>query len=355
MIPTKHSTTILIILLFCISCSKHHDFINVYSGPNAENLRNNLIEKYEHENISVLFSENYVDIIFYFQDEHFPKELEKKAKDIALYALEVDEDLFDLGRIYIFFDKSKNINKESKHGIEYKFYISDLNLSKSLKQAQMKYNFDPDNDQLKADLGWLLFRSGSFDDAMTFLKEAPLDPTNWCNEIFPDAKSPEEKRNLYLYSIQQFSTDLDEEKLILGHIFISHLSYKKIKDDTLISELKTMADQTKSPLYYDALTSISYRMDDMSNHLIYSESVIEEIEKMKFQTKSNKHMSHFYYNAACSHSTNKDYSMAEKRLKKAFRINDDLYIESLENSNLKNLRKYLGKKQYEKMFNPKTL
>lgn len=211
---------------------------------------------------------------------------------------------------------------------------------------------DPDNLQVKADRGWVYIRSGNYKDGIPLLMDAPYEPSAISELLFPDAADSIERRQLYLKTIDAFNSNFDDNKLVLGHIFVHHLSREVIIDQDLILQLKLLANQTQSPIVYDALGRLSYSPNgqiDWKHQVQYAEAAIRRINDLGLQVKDALHLSHFYYNSACGYSATKDYEKAALRLKEAFSINGSLRSWSLYDPDLDNLRKHLGIEEFRKL------
>ena len=100
---------------------------------------------------------------------------------------------------------------------------------------------------------------------------------------------------------------------------------------------------------YDALRELSYADRDWPSQLHYAEAVIRRVKSLSFDIRDAEHLSHFYYNSACGHSVEKEYEMAEQRLKEAFSIHSDLSSWSLRDPDLENLRDHIGMERFEKI------
>jgi len=230
------------------------------------------------------------------------------------------------------------------------FYRPDLLLAETLEETRQALREEPDNSQLKANLGWLYIQSGKFDEGFQLLIDVQIEPSYESALLFPIATDSVERRQLYLKTIKAFNDDLDETRLVLGHIFTSHLSREHIIDKLLISELRALAEESESPLIYDALNELSYpQQEHRINQVEYAEAVISQIKALSFDIHGDKHFSHFYYNAACGHSIQKDYEMAERRLNEAFSIHSDLRSWSLRDPDLENLRDHIGMERFQKI------
>jgi len=230
-----------------------------------------------------------------------------------------------------------------------KLCIERRQLPKIIEEMTQAARRDPDNLQLKADLGWVYIRSGNYKDGIPLLMDAPNEPSDKSELLFPAASDSIERRQLYLKTIDAFNSNLDDKKLVLGHIFVSHLSREEIIDQDLILQLKLLANQTQSPLVYDALRELSYGQRDWEHQVQYAEAAIRRINDLGLQVKDSQHLSHFYYNSACGYSLIKDYEKAALRLKEAFSINGSLRSWSLRDPDLENLREQLGIEEFRKL------
>jgi tetratricopeptide (TPR) repeat protein len=225
-------------------------------------------------------------------------------------------------------------------------------LQKDLAEMIQAAKKAPSNLQLKADLGWIYIQSGKYKEGIPLLMDAPYEPSAISEVLFPDASDSIERGQLYLKAIDAFNANFDDTKLVLGHIFVSHLSREEVIDQDLVVQLRLLADQTQSPIVYDALRGLSYTPNgqkDSEHRVQYAEAAIRRINDLSLQVKDRRHLSHFYYNAACGFSGTKDYEKAAVRLQDAFSIDGSLRSWSLRDPDLENVRKHLGSEKFRKL------
>ncbi len=231
-----------------------------------------------------------------------------------------------------------------------KVYLNQLNKAIPLEEAIIKLErirqLEPANAQLNADLGWIYLQSGQIEEGISLLLEYPLEPSYSSSVLFPGVREHDKRQQLYLQILKAFNEQLNGTTLVLGHIFVTHLSRELIFAQELITKLQTKASQTGSPIYFDALRELFYQQNDWTQHLHYAEAVISSIEELEIEVTDKTHLSHFYYNSACSYSMAKRYEMSSHRLKQAFAIDRSLRDWSLLDPNLQNLREHLGEKQF---------
>ena len=135
---------------------------------------------------------------------------------------------------------------------------------------------------------------------------------------------------------------LDGTKLVLAHIFLHHTADKKYIDAQLLQELKKIAKEMDSPVYYEAVSSLYGNIDNWPEYSLNIDAAIDLIEKRQLDIRDKVHQSHYYYNAACSHSQAGNYEIAKARLQQAFSLDRSLSQWSLKDPDLKGLRNYMG-------------
>lgn len=211
---------------------------------------------------------------------------------------------------------------------------------------------EPQSTQSRADLGWLYVQSGKLNKGIPLLLKSPAEPSYRSSALFPEADSSVERRQRYTETLKAFNEGLDGTRLILGHIFVAHLSTEPFVDQALIAEMQALVRKTESPLIYDALRELSYDQHghrDWHHQLEYAEAALHRIEALNLDVPDAEHLSHFYYNAACGHSLAKNYEMSAKRLREAFSLDHSLRSWSLRDPDLENLRIHLGIEEFKKV------
>lgn len=211
---------------------------------------------------------------------------------------------------------------------------------------------NPGDQQVRADLGWLLVRSGDIEAGVRELRSAPLPPSDRCLMLFPRAADPAERRALYLRTLDALSAPLDGRSLVVAHIFVDHLTCSSNSDPELIGELEQRAQRSDAAAYLDALRAQLYGAKRHAERLAPAERVIAEIEARRFAFEDSEHHGHFYYNAACALAQARQDDLAQKRLGRAFQLAPGLYELSLRDDDLKAFRARIGEAAFERLRAP---